>query len=233
MITLFCIDWHFYQVRFIYYTISISIITMSEKVFVPRIQIQRFQNTVPEQVRLGIYNIKHDGISEFIDLLKKYNHDNDSTNNRETKSKINKDNKIKEKEKNEQLRQEAIISYEKRKNKISKTFGDPHFTLFIAHIPIEATEEDIEFGIKRKIPHLTKCKICLIKRINTTSIDKNDDNKRKTKLNYAFVTLGNKNECRQVLSMGRHIQVCGRNVIVEIERGRVVKNWLPKRLRKY
>lgn len=211
---------------------------MSEKVFVPKIQIQRFQNTVPEQVRLGIYNIKHERISEFMDLLKKYN-DDDSISKEKAKSEITEDQifkekeKEKEKEKKEQLRQEAIILYEKRKSKISKTFGDPHFTVFIAHIPIEATEEDVELGIRRKIPTLTKCKICLIKRLISSSIDKNSNNKMKTKLNYAFVTLGNKNECRQVLSMGRHIQVCGKNVIVEIERGRVVKNWLPKRLRKY
>lgn len=195
----------------------------TEKIFEPTVQIQRFKNTVPPQVQLGVFQIWHSGIADFTGALKEYH--------REQKADADADagvnmpavkslSRAKRREQIEQLRQEAVISYEERKGSAAQQFGDPYCTVFIAHLAPGTTEEDVAAAVRAVLPDVPAAvppHVALVL--------------RQAKRPYAFVTLGSRAEARQLLSLGR-LDVLGRRVVVDVERGRIVKNWLPKRLRK-
>lgn len=193
----------------------------TEKIFEPTVQIQRFKNTVPPQIQLGVFEIRHSGIADFTGALKEYHREQKDDaaagmNMPAAKSL----SRAKRREQIEQLRQKAVISYEERKGSAAQQFGDPYCTVFIAHLAPGTTEEDVAAAVRAVLPDVpaaTPPHVALVL--------------RRARRPYAFVTLGSRAEARQLLSLGR-LDVLGRRVVVDVERGRIVKNWLPKRLRK-
>lgn len=193
----------------------------TEKIFEPTVPIQRFKNTVPPQVRLGTFEIRHNGLADFTGALKEYHREQQThagaagpnqPSGRGARS-------TQSREQVEQRRQEAVISYEERKGSAAQQFGDPYCTVFVAHLAPDTTQDDVAAAVRAVLPDLpaTLPHVALVR--------------RRARRAYAFVTLGSRADARQLLSLGR-LDVLGRRVVLDVERGRIVKNWLPKRLRK-
>ncbi|GAV29524.1 hypothetical protein PMKS-003025 [Pichia membranifaciens] len=103
----------------------------TEKIFEPTVQIQRFKNTVPPQIQLGVFEIRHSGIADFTGALKEYHREQKDDaaagmNMPAAKSL----SRAKRREQIEQLRQKAVISYEERKGSAAQQFGDPYCTYY-------------------------------------------------------------------------------------------------------
>lgn len=196
----------------------------TEKIFEPHVQIQRFRNTAPPQVRQMLFEVPYEGIAYFKNALKEYHEE------RKEKSLATEDSSTaisaptvslsegKKREQQELLRQQAVVAYEARKTSAGQHFGDPYCTVFMAHLPPETTESDIAAAVSAVLANSSAPHVTLIHRQHRRS--------------YAFVTLTNRTDARQLLSVGTRFEVLGRRVVVDVERGRIVKNWLPKRLRK-
>lgn len=193
---------------------------MGDRVFEPKVHIERFINTVPEQVRLGVYTVHNEGIAGLLDKVKEHG-ERSKAATLEMKDKKDKKDEGKDRE---QARQEAIVEYERRKSAMSREFGDPYSTVFVAHIPVGVDEAEIERVVRGKTPGLSRCEVRLVRRRGRRG-------RRARRPRYAFVTVGSRQEARRCVSCCRRAELGGRSVAVEIERGRIVKNWLPRRLR--
>lgn len=197
-------------------------------VFQPLHRVEIFKETAPEQVRTNVWTLNYDGFdNSVLDALK--SHAQDKTIIRKPPTKIiteNEDDGLVKK-----TRQEQILRYEQRKTALleNKDLGDAYSTVFVAHIPVTATEEDLrkvfeKFGTVLKVTIIRRKKMKLGKTTHRRG--------------YAFVVFENRTEAKRVVSQastigGGHIMsINGQRLVVDVERGRVVKNWIPRKLRK-
>ncbi|KAJ3156666.1 hypothetical protein HDU86_003890 [Geranomyces michiganensis] len=95
--------------------------------------------------------------------------------------------------------------------------SDPYKTLFVSRLSYDTTEKDLkrEFGKFGPIKSL---------RIVT---DSNGDNKSR---GYAFVEYEREKDMKTAYKEGDGLKINDRRVLVDVERGRTVKGWKPRRL---
>ncbi|KAI8341820.1 hypothetical protein BC941DRAFT_414588 [Chlamydoabsidia padenii] len=100
-------------------------------------------------------------------------------------------------------------------NKDEKIQGDPFHTLFLSNLSYELTEEDLtqEFEIYGPIKHL---------RLVTS-----EDGKSR---GYAFIEFEREKDMKAAYKDADGLKLFGRRIQVDVERGRTVKNWKPRRL---
>eukprot|EP00887_Chlorella_sp_A99_P002503 scaffold6.g2503.t1 len=94
--------------------------------------------------------------------------------------------------------------------------GDPFKTLFVSRLSYEVTERKLRREFEEFGP---------IKRIRLV----HDKNSGKPK-GYAFVEYEHKNDMKQAYKMADGRKIEGRRCLVDVERGRTVPNWRPRRL---
>ncbi|KAI9592963.1 hypothetical protein BDF19DRAFT_387871, partial [Syncephalis fuscata] len=104
-------------------------------------------------------------------------------------------------------------------HKDSKASGDPYKTLFIGRLSYEATEEDIRRAFDR-----------YGKIVNIGLVRKKDSQKSQ---GYAFIEFEDERDMKDAYKDGDGMKLLDRRVVVDVERGRTVKDWRPKRLGKY
>jgi U1 small nuclear ribonucleoprotein len=197
-----------------------------ERAFSSPRNVQRFQNTIPAQVRLNTYTMQHEGIGELLKEMKKHCKSYNNDESKITKPNNNNNSQLLNKR---QLRNEQIIEYERKKNELidNKLFGDTYNTIFVSRIPIETTETELKelfnyYGIV----------------LNVTLIKRFVHKKKIQRLGYAFIEFKDRNDAKKVIATGNTIGgskmfvLHGRRLVLDVERGRVVKNWLPLRLRR-
>ncbi|KAK0418766.1 hypothetical protein QR680_013763 [Steinernema hermaphroditum] len=100
-------------------------------------------------------------------------------------------------------------------NENSNATTDPYRTLFVGRISYETTESKLrrEFEVYGKIS-----KIVMVQ-----------DKEGKPR-GYAFIEYSHKSEMSAAYKKADGIKIDGRRVVVDYERGRTQKNWLPRRL---
>lgn len=93
--------------------------------------------------------------------------------------------------------------------------GDAYKTLFVARLNFAVTEEDLTMEFEYYGPIV---KVCIVK-----------DKQGKSR-GYGYVEFESSRDLKEAYkdADGRKIQ--GRRILVDVERGRTVKNWVPRRL---
>ncbi|BFZ57546.1 hypothetical protein PYCC9005_004598 [Savitreella phatthalungensis] len=91
--------------------------------------------------------------------------------------------------------------------------GDPYSTLFVGRLHYDADEEELQ-GVFARYGVVERVRVVRDSAGNSKG--------------YAFVVFGRERDMRDVL--GSTIEIRGREVLLDVERGRTVKGWLPMRL---
>ncbi|KAF4710466.1 U1 small nuclear ribonucleoprotein 70 kDa, partial [Perkinsus olseni] len=117
------------------------------------------------------------------------------------------------KEKYEELIERLRGDYKPENN--DKVSGDPFKTLFVARVAYETTEKQLqhvfgEYGPIRKV----------------TIVHDKDGRSR----GYAFIEYDNEGSLKQAYKNADGIKIDGRRVLVDVERGRTVSGWIPRRM---
>ncbi|EEB09785.1 U1 snRNP-associated protein Usp101 [Schizosaccharomyces japonicus yFS275] len=94
--------------------------------------------------------------------------------------------------------------------------GDPYKTIFIGRLSYDTKESEIEREFIRYGP---------IDRIRIVR-DKDSDKPR----GYAFVVFERERDLKAAYRASDRLYINGRKVVVDVERGRTVKDWYPRRL---
>ncbi|KAK9389293.1 U1 small nuclear ribonucleoprotein of 70kDa MW N terminal-domain-containing protein [Lipomyces mesembrius] len=151
------------------------------------------------------------GVAKFVDLL---NTPEPSYVPTETKA-----------EEIERLRREKQQAHEKKLKEGMEAWnpdsdplvkGDPFQTLFISRLSYDTTEQDLDDECGR---------YGQIERIRIVR-DKNSGKPR----GYAFVVFAREKDMRVAYKEMNGVQIKGRRVLADVERGRTVKSWKPRRL---
>ncbi|KAK9239294.1 hypothetical protein V1525DRAFT_372816 [Lipomyces kononenkoae] len=125
----------------------------------------------------------------------------------------------------QRLRQEKREAHETRLKEGAESWnpntdplvkGDPYQTLFISRLAFDVTEQDLddEFGRYGQIERIRIVR------------DKNSGKVR----GYAFIVFAREKDMRAAYKDMNGVRIKGRRVLVDVERGRTVKSWKPRRL---
>ncbi|CAN0141059.1 unnamed protein product [Pylaiella littoralis] len=107
---------------------------------------------------------------------------------------------------------ERISEWDPKDDKKAK--GDAYKTLFIAKISYDTTEKKLRKEFEQYGP------------INSLRMVQDEDGKPR---GYAFVEYEHEDDMRLAYKRGDGRKIDGRRVLVDVERGRTVRNWLPRR----
>ncbi|KAI1197368.1 RNA-binding domain-containing protein [Nemania serpens] len=102
--------------------------------------------------------------------------------------------------------------------------GDPFKTLIVARLSYDANESDLEKEFGRFGP------IERIRIITDTHTHEHPNKKKKPHRGYAFVVFDREKDMRAALDGCDGIRIKDRRIKVDVERGRTVKGWKPRRL---
>ncbi|ODQ54377.1 RNA-binding domain-containing protein, partial [Saitoella complicata NRRL Y-17804] len=122
--------------------------------------------------------------------------------------------KAEKKAKHEQDLKEALEKWDPSSD--SQARGDPYRTLFVSRVHYEATEEDVDREFSKFGP---------IERIR---IVKNTETGKPT--GYAFIVYEREKDMKTAYKECDGLRIRDRRVVVDVERGRTVKGWKPRRL---
>ncbi|PWN51221.1 RNA-binding domain-containing protein [Violaceomyces palustris] len=117
------------------------------------------------------------------------------------------------KKKKEQIKQEGLKNYDPQND--PEAVGDPFKTLFISRLSYDTTEKDLRREFDMYGP---------IERIRLVT-----DKEGKSK-GYAFILYERERDMRAAYKDAEGIKINGRRIMVDVERGRTVKDWKPMRL---
>ncbi|SPO41959.1 related to SNP1 - U1 small nuclear ribonucleoprotein [Pseudozyma flocculosa] len=121
--------------------------------------------------------------------------------------------KEEKKRKKEQEKKEGLEKYDP--NKDPEAIGDPFKTLFLARLSYDTTEKDLHREFDMYGP---------IERIRLVR-----DKEGKSR-GYAFVLYERERDMRAAYKDAEGLKINGRRIMVDVERGRAVKDWKPTRL---
>eukprot|EP00484_Ammonia_sp_Unknown_P019015 CAMPEP_0197027444 /NCGR_PEP_ID=MMETSP1384-20130603/7341_1 /TAXON_ID=29189 /ORGANISM="Ammonia sp." /LENGTH=396 /DNA_ID=CAMNT_0042456285 /DNA_START=63 /DNA_END=1254 /DNA_ORIENTATION=- len=93
---------------------------------------------------------------------------------------------------------------------------DPYKTLFVARLSYELTEEDLRREFER-YGRIRDVKLIL---------DKDSQKSR----GYAFIEFERSNDLKEAFQHADGVKLKGRRILVDVERGRTVKTWKPRKL---
>ncbi|KAI0976293.1 U1 small nuclear ribonucleoprotein of 70kDa MW N terminal-domain-containing protein [Xylaria arbuscula] len=130
--------------------------------------------------------------------------------------------KWEKKEKQENLLSEAPQNYNPADD--ANIRGDPFKTLIVARLSYDANEGDLEKEFGRFGP------IERIRIITDTHAHERPNKKKKPHRGYAFVVFDREKDMRAALEGCEGIRIKDRRIKVDVERGRTVKGWKPRRL---
>ncbi|CAG8957228.1 hypothetical protein HYFRA_00009430 [Hymenoscyphus fraxineus] len=160
------------------------------------------------------------GVAAFLPQLQEYK---DNDNYVPTESWLQKKDRIlmEKKQRQEKLMKEVPTSYKPQEDPNIR--GDAFKTLIVARLSYEATEQDIEaeFGRFGAIER--------IRIVVDTHQDEKPNKKKKKHRGYAFVVYEREKDMRAALESCDGIRIKDRRIKVDVERGRTVKLWKPRR----
>ncbi|KAM6540023.1 hypothetical protein FALCPG4_001767 [Fusarium falciforme] len=161
------------------------------------------------------------GVAQFLPELQKYK-ETDVYNPTESWLQA-RDRKKQEKKQNlEELVTQAPKLY--KPNEDPNVRGDAFKTLIVARLSYDADERDLEKEFGRFGP------IERIRIIVDTHAHEKPNKKKKPHRGYAFVVFEREKDMRAALDACDGIRIKDRRIKVDVERGRTVKGWRPRRL---
>ena len=116
-------------------------------------------------------------------------------------------------ERNASLLRDLQVSYDP--NALAEGTEDPYRTLFVGRLSFDTTERTLKKEFE-EYGRIEKVKIVY---------DKQGESR-----GYGFVEFESERSMRDAYKMGDGKRIDGRKVLVDVERGRTVKGWLPRRL---
>ncbi|MCO5613998.1 hypothetical protein L7F22_068278 [Adiantum nelumboides] len=137
-------------------------------------------------------------------------HGNSFTVTEQTKKELKREQRRKE---IEERKSKGIANYNPKEDPEAQ--GDPFTTLFISRLDYIVTEEDLKKDFEMYGP------------IQRVRIVRDKEGKSK---GYAFVVYEQERDMRAAYKDAEGIKIKGRRAMVDVERGRTVKDWKPKRL---
>ncbi|KAH6694042.1 U1 small nuclear ribonucleoprotein of 70kDa MW N terminal-domain-containing protein [Plectosphaerella plurivora] len=119
---------------------------------------------------------------------------------------------------------DKVIAAEYKPTEDPNIRGDPFKTLIVARLSYEANEQDLEreFG---RFGNIERIRIVA----DTHAHEKSQTKKKKPHRGYAFVVYERERDARAALEALDGIRIKDRRIKVDIERGRTVKGWKPRR----
>ncbi|KAF7721738.1 hypothetical protein EC973_004176 [Apophysomyces ossiformis] len=150
------------------------------------------------------------GIASLVDMLKNYDPDYVPWKTIEEKRKEKMETRKKKAQEN-LTKAEAEYNPENDAN----IQGNPFNTLFVARLSYELTDSDLlrEFELYGPVKHLRLVK----------------DTEGKSR-GYAFIEYEREKDMKAAYKDADGLKILGRRIIVDVERGRTVKGWRPRRL---
>ncbi|KAH7113834.1 U1 small nuclear ribonucleoprotein [Dendryphion nanum] len=165
------------------------------------------------------HTAKIGGVGQYLQALRDYK-DNDGYVPTDSWLQLRDRKKAEKKAKQEQLIKDAATKY--RPSEDPKVQGDAFKTLFVARLPYSITSEELEREFGRYGP---------IERIriveNVTAPP--DAPLKKRKRGYAFIVYEREKDMKAAYKETDGIKIKDRRVTVDVERGRTVQNWRPRR----
>ncbi|KAL8721370.1 MAG: hypothetical protein Q9181_007721 [Wetmoreana brouardii] len=124
-------------------------------------------------------------------------------------------------------RQERLLNDEPKKDEDPQVRGDAFKTLFVSRLSYDVTEKDLErefgkFGAIERIRIVT----------DTHEVGDGKPKKKKKKPHhgYAFIVYERERDMKEAYKATDGMSIKGRKILVDVERGRTVKGWRPRRL---
>ncbi|PNS19360.1 U1 small nuclear ribonucleoprotein [Sphaceloma murrayae] len=176
-----------------------------------------------------------EGVSDFVSSLKEEPvpyHPTESWLQRKDRERLEKE------EAQQRLVNEDIKNYKPHED--SKATSDPLKTLFVGRLSYKATEEDLSrafrsFGRIRKActdrgiqSHGMLTRLAQI-RIVDNEYASAEEKKKKPNRGYAFIEFESESALKDAYKQGEGLYIQGRRIVVDVERGRTVKDWRPRR----
>ncbi|TPR07454.1 Multicopper oxidase family protein [Aspergillus niger] len=157
------------------------------------------------------------GIAQFLPEVKKYEEEipytpTESWIQRKLRQKVEKKENI-----NKQLT-EGLETYEPSNDQQAR--GDPFKTLFVARLSYDVKESDLEREFGRFGP---------IERIRIVKDTVTPKGSKKPHRGYAFIVYEREKDMKAAYKETDGIRIKDRRVLVDVERGRTVKGWKPRR----
>lgn len=150
------------------------------------------------------------GVSQYTSLLKDYDKDYIPTLTLEEKRKL----KMMERQKRTEIRiKSGLESWNPKED--SNIKSDPYKTIIVARLNYEVTEKDM----RRAFDYYGEIKSIRIVR----------DESGKPR-GYAFVEFERESDMKAAYHDADGMKILGRRIVVDVERGRTVKGWRPRRL---
>ncbi|KAH8672524.1 U1 small nuclear ribonucleoprotein of 70kDa MW N terminal-domain-containing protein [Tricladium varicosporioides] len=160
------------------------------------------------------------GIAAFLPQLQEYKENDDY---KPTESWLQRKDRVKleKKQRQQKLLKEGPSSYKPQEDQNIR--GDAFKTLIVARLSYDATEQDLESEFGRFGP------IERIRIVTDTHQDEKPNKKKKKHRGYAFVVYEREKDMRAALDNCDGIRIKDRRIKVDVERGRTVKGWKPRR----
>ncbi|KAL1606378.1 hypothetical protein SLS60_003780 [Paraconiothyrium brasiliense] len=159
------------------------------------------------------------GIGQYMQALREYK-DNDGYVPSDSWLQKRDRRKLEKKERQEKLLTEGVKDYNPQED--PKVQGDAFKTLFVSRLNYTTTEEDLEREFGRYGP---------IERIRIVENIKADPNAplKKRKRGYAFIVYEREKDMKAAYKETDGMRIKDRKVAVDVERGRTVSGWRPRR----
>ncbi|KAL8694454.1 MAG: hypothetical protein Q9218_000866 [Villophora microphyllina] len=130
-----------------------------------------------------------------------------------------------------QEQQERLLHDEPNKEEDPQVRGDAFKTLFVSRLSYEATDKDLErefgkFGAIERIRIVTDTH----EAGKDESEGKQKKKKQKPHRGYAFIVYERERDMKEAYKATDGMPIKGRKILVDVERGRTVKGWRPRRL---
>ncbi|KAI1368414.1 U1 small nuclear ribonucleoprotein of 70kDa MW N terminal-domain-containing protein [Xylaria arbuscula] len=161
------------------------------------------------------------GLADYLPHLAAYK-DNDGYVPTESWLQARDRKKLEKKQQQENLLAEGPKDYNPAED--ANVRGDPFKTLIVARLSYDANESDLEKEFGRFGP------IERIRIITDTHAHERPNKKKKPHRGYAFVVFEREKDMRAALEGCDGIRIRDRRIKVDVERGRTVKGWKPRRL---
>ncbi|KAI1770409.1 U1 small nuclear ribonucleoprotein of 70kDa MW N terminal-domain-containing protein [Hypoxylon cercidicola] len=129
--------------------------------------------------------------------------------------------KLEKKAHQEKMLTELPLHY--KPNEDPNIRGDPFKTLIVARLSYDANEHDLEKEFSRFGP------VERIRIVTDTHANERPNKKKKPHRGYAFVVFEREKDMRAALDGCDGIRIKDRRIKVDVERGRTVKGWKPRR----
>lgn len=161
------------------------------------------------------------GVAQYLSALKDY----EQISYEPTESWLQRKDRLKLEKKE---RQQNLLSEDKASDD-PQVRGDAFKTLFVARLSYDTTEKDLRREFERFGP-IERIRIVT----DTHDLQQTEVNskkkKKKTHRGYAFVVYERENDMKAAYKETDGIRIKDRRVLVDVERGRTVKGWRPRRL---